>query len=76
MNNEPNKPIPAQELTEKELEGVVGGALAGLSLMGEEVVQMGETPMGVPMDLGVPVDGDRNVTVPTEGASGYWQIGL
>ena len=25
MNNEPNKPIPAQELTEKELEGVVGG---------------------------------------------------
>ena len=26
MNNEPNKPIPAQELTEKELEGVVGGA--------------------------------------------------
>ena len=26
MNNEPNKPIPAQELTEKELEGIVGGA--------------------------------------------------
>ena len=26
MSNEPNKPIPAQELTEKELEGVVGGA--------------------------------------------------
>ena len=26
MNNEPNKPIPAQELTEKELEGVVGGS--------------------------------------------------
>ena len=26
MNNEPNKPIQAQELTEKELEGVVGGA--------------------------------------------------
>ena len=25
MNNEPNKPIEAQELTEKELEGVVGG---------------------------------------------------
>lgn len=25
MSNEPNKPIPAQELTEKELEGVVGG---------------------------------------------------
>lgn len=25
MNNEPNKPIPAQELTEKELEGIVGG---------------------------------------------------
>ena len=27
MSNEPNKPIPAQELTEKELEGVVGGVL-------------------------------------------------
>ena len=25
MSNEPNKPIPAQELTEKELEGIVGG---------------------------------------------------
>ena len=25
MNNEPNKPIAAQELTEKELEGIVGG---------------------------------------------------
>ena len=25
MSNEPNKPIPAQELTEKELEGVNGG---------------------------------------------------
>ena len=24
-NKEPNKPIPAQELTEKELKGVVGG---------------------------------------------------
>ena len=28
MNNEPNKPIPAQELTEKELEGVNGGAFS------------------------------------------------
>ena len=25
MNNEPNKPIEARELTDKELEGVVGG---------------------------------------------------
>ena len=25
MNNEPNKPIPAQELTEKELESITGG---------------------------------------------------
>ena len=25
MSNEPNKPIPAQELTEKELEGIAGG---------------------------------------------------
>ena len=25
MSNEPNKPTEAQELTEKELEGVVGG---------------------------------------------------
>ena len=28
MNNEPNKPIEAEELTEKELEGIVGGARA------------------------------------------------
>ena len=27
MNNEQNKPIQAQELTEKELEGVCGGAV-------------------------------------------------
>ena len=26
MNNEPNKPIPAQELTDKELEGISGGS--------------------------------------------------
>ena len=26
MNNEPNKPVETEELTEKELEGVVGGA--------------------------------------------------
>ena len=25
MSNEPNKPIEAEELTEKELEGIVGG---------------------------------------------------
>ena len=25
MSNEPNKPIMAQELTDKELEGIVGG---------------------------------------------------
>ena len=28
MNNEPNKPIEAEELTEKELEGIVGGRTA------------------------------------------------
>ena len=28
MNYEPNKPIEAEELTEKELEGVVGGTKA------------------------------------------------
>ena len=26
MSNEPNKPIPAKELTEKELEGISGGS--------------------------------------------------
>ena len=26
MSNEPNKPIPAQELSEEELGGIVGGA--------------------------------------------------
>ena len=33
MNNEPNKPIPAQELTEKELEGVVGGTKVTLPII-------------------------------------------
>ena len=27
MNNEPNKPVETEELTDKELEGIVGGAL-------------------------------------------------
>ena len=33
MNNEPNKPIEAEELTEKELEGVVGGTKAILPII-------------------------------------------
>ena len=33
MNNEPNKPIEAEELTEKELEGVVGGTKATLPII-------------------------------------------
>ena len=32
MNNEPNKPIEAEELTEKELEGVVGGKKTNMSI--------------------------------------------
>ena len=32
MNNEPNKPIQAQELTEKELEGIVGGTMGVLDI--------------------------------------------
>lgn len=34
MSNEPNKPIGAQELTEKELKGVSGGAAAAAALVG------------------------------------------
>ena len=39
MSNEPNKPIPAQELTEKELEGIVGGTTAKIlePVKGEEL---------------------------------------
>ena len=37
MNNEPNKPIPAQELTEKELEGVVGGGKIMASILGQTI---------------------------------------
>ena len=37
MSNEPNKPIPAQELTEKELEGVNGGGTPTPSPYGIEV---------------------------------------
>ena len=33
MNNEPNKPIEAEELTEKELEGIVGGGARSTNLM-------------------------------------------
>ena len=33
MSNEPNKPIPAQELTEKELEGIVGGGEPSVKLI-------------------------------------------
>ena len=40
MNNEPNKPIPAQELTEKELEGISGGATA--------MTKMAEVEMWLP----------------------------
>ena len=29
MSNEPNKPIEAEELTEKELKGIVGGMMGG-----------------------------------------------
>ena len=32
MSNEPNKPIPAQELSEEELGGIVGGATVAWSL--------------------------------------------
>ena len=32
MSNEPNKPIPAQELSEEELGGIVGGAGVNWSL--------------------------------------------
>ena len=36
MSKEPNNPIPAQELTDKELEGISGGATAKiLPKMGE-----------------------------------------
>ena len=35
MSNEPNKPIEAEELTEKELEGVVGGRTAHAFLEAE-----------------------------------------
>ena len=34
MSNEPNKPIPAQELTEKELEGVNGGGFHPIEIQG------------------------------------------
>ena len=32
MNNEPNKPIEAEELTDKELEGIVGGTMGVLDI--------------------------------------------
>ena len=38
-------------------------------------VNAAETLGGPAEDLEVPVDGDGNVTVPAEGASGFWQIG-
>ena len=38
MSNEPNKPIPAQELTEKELEDVVGGVDIPMGLIAPVVL--------------------------------------
>ena len=32
MSNEPNKPIPAQELSEEELAGIVGGGYGGIEI--------------------------------------------
>ena len=37
-NNETNKPIEAQELTEKELEGVAGGRLSALKILDKVAV--------------------------------------
>ena len=42
MSNEPNKPIPAQELTEKELEGISGGATEKILLMTVEPMKWKE----------------------------------
>ena len=39
MNNEPNKPIEAEELTEKELEGVVGGDARSTNLT-EQIIKI------------------------------------
>ena len=43
MNNEPNKPIKADELTEKELEGIVGGKenAGGSGSVSQDVKQFG-----------------------------------
>ena len=32
MSNEQNKPIPAQELSEEELAGIVGGGYGGIEI--------------------------------------------
>ena len=46
MNNEPNKPIPAQELTEKELEGIAGGGSTAIKLVRElEVRRLQQDPL-------------------------------
>ena len=39
MNNEQKKPVEAEELSEKELEGVVGGGLARAVPMREDVTK-------------------------------------
>ena len=44
MNNEPNKPIPAQELTEKELEGINGGR--GMASLEEAAAYKGALLLG------------------------------
>ena len=58
MSNEPNKPA---ELTEKELEGVVGGAGAGL-------LQLRGALVGVPAEapLGVPAEAPQGTATPSE----------
>ena len=51
MSNEPNKPIEAEELTEKELEGIVGGRM---NLTIEAEIQMARKGSGESIASGTP----------------------
>ena len=48
MNNEPNKPIEAEELTDKELEGIVGGTTVVQDVLATELDKVQSTLQELP----------------------------
>ena len=73
----PAKKLATISVKANLVEAESGAPVMDIPLEGSKVtVKAMETLGGPAEDLEVPVDGDGNVTVPAEGASGFWQVGL